>query len=318
MISFIVIGRNEGWRISNCLESIYKTIESNQLKDYELIYVDSNSTDDSIERAQKYTDVRVFKITGKYNAAIARNIGAKESKGEVLFFIDGDMEILPDFLPNVIKNDQFLYEFVSGTWIDYKYDTFGRLISKDQYDSSKKVDKLSSTTGGLFLIKRELWFEVGGMKNKMRRSQDLDIALRLAKRGIFLLRKKELLAIHHTVPYNDKKRMWKMLISGDNVYRVLLLRENILNHNEWILFLRGNYTFISLLLALILIMIFQKYIIVFLYFIVIVGRILFRKERSIRLLVSSMLYILIYEISMLLALFFYWPKSYNEKYVSMQ
>ena len=49
---------------------------------------------------KNFNEVKIYIITGKFNAAIARNIGAKEAKGDV-FFIDGDMEILPDFLPLV-------------------------------------------------------------------------------------------------------------------------------------------------------------------------------------------------------------------------
>ena len=53
MISFIVIGRNEGWKLTKCFESIYDTINYNKLINYEIIYVDSASTDDSIDR-QKF------------------------------------------------------------------------------------------------------------------------------------------------------------------------------------------------------------------------------------------------------------------------
>ena len=105
MISFIVIGRNEGWKLTKCFESIYDTINYNKLINYEIIYVDSASTDDSIDRAKNFNEVKIYIITGKFNAAIARNIGAKEAKGDVFFFIDGDMEILPDFLPLVYNEN---------------------------------------------------------------------------------------------------------------------------------------------------------------------------------------------------------------------
>ena len=79
MISFIVIGKNEAKYLARCIQSIRKTIEYNKLKKYEIIYVDSNSTDDSIKRVLKFKYVKIFKITSKPNAAIARNIGARES-----------------------------------------------------------------------------------------------------------------------------------------------------------------------------------------------------------------------------------------------
>ncbi len=78
-ISFIVIGKNEGWKISKCLGSIYSCIEKNKISNYEIIYVDSQSNDDSIERVKKYKEVKIYSIINKTNAAIARNNGAKES-----------------------------------------------------------------------------------------------------------------------------------------------------------------------------------------------------------------------------------------------
>ncbi|MDD2636668.1 MAG: glycosyltransferase, partial [Bacteroidales bacterium] len=122
MISFIIIGRNEGWKFTKCLQSVFETIEYNKLKDAEVIYVDSKSTDDSLKRAKAYKQVKVFLITGECNAAIARNIGAKESKGGILYFIDGDMEIEKDFLSHAIINNQLRYDCFTGHLDDYLYD----------------------------------------------------------------------------------------------------------------------------------------------------------------------------------------------------
>ena len=89
MISFIIIGRNEGWKLKKCILSVITTIQVNKLQKYDIIYVDSKSSDNSIEIAKEFKQVKVYKITGDTNAAIARNIGASEAKGEYFFFIDG-------------------------------------------------------------------------------------------------------------------------------------------------------------------------------------------------------------------------------------
>jgi len=114
LISFIIIGRNEGWKLTHCLESIFKSAISNLLSYYEVIYVDSQSTDDSIVRANKFANIRIFLITGKYNAAIGRNIGAKEAKGDFLFFLDGDMELHPEFIKEALRLHKKDLRFISG------------------------------------------------------------------------------------------------------------------------------------------------------------------------------------------------------------
>ena len=86
MISFVIFGHNEGWKLTNCLKSVFLTIKYNGLTMYEVIYIDSKSTDDSIERAKKFKEVKIYKLTADYNSAIARNIGSQKSIGEVLFF----------------------------------------------------------------------------------------------------------------------------------------------------------------------------------------------------------------------------------------
>lgn len=318
MISFIIIGRNEGWKLTKCLKSVFDTISRNNLKDFEVIYVDSNSVDNSIELVRQFAGVRVFRITGPCNAAIGRNIGARESNCETLFFIDGDMEIMNDFLPLVYdEKEGLIFDFVSGQLINNNFSSKGKLISKEEYYKKLETDRYEFTTGGLFLIKKELWLRVCGMKNKMKVCEDLDLGLRLSKKNIFLLRKKELLAIHNTIPSSDKKKMWSHLISGQQLYRIILLRENLFNKYAWLLFFRGNYTFIILTLTFLAVFILKNVVIISLYFFSILIRTLSKKDRSLRLIINNFLYVPIREIALLFAFLFLWPKKKKEEYIAI-
>ncbi|MGV8114989.1 MAG: glycosyltransferase [Lentimicrobium sp.] len=316
MLSFIVIGRNEGWKLKKCLESIYKTIEQNKLINSEVIYVDSQSTDNSIKHAKAFENIKVFLITGKCNAAIARNIGARESSGDVLFFIDGDMEIQGNFLPLVYNEKSgLIHEFISGRWINYNYSHDGELRSKEKYIESEFKDQFHFTTGGLFFITKHIWESVNGMKAKMKVNEDLDIGLRLAKKNTRLLRKKELLAIHHTVPYTDRIRIWRILFSGNLMYRIVLLRDNFLNKYEWKLFLRGNYTFMILFFSILLSFISHNPLGLLFYFGAVIMRTLSRKEKNLRLFITNLIYFPIYEISLIFGFFLFWPSTPTIEYV---
>jgi glycosyltransferase involved in cell wall biosynthesis len=312
MISFIIIGRNEGWKLSKCIESVFDMIKANNLKAFEIIYVDSDSKDDSIVRAKRFEEVRIIKIAGQINAAVARNVGANHAKGDVFFFIDGDMEIIPSFLSLVYDEESGLkQEFISGQFIDYEYDYNGNLLNKHSLQNKNQSDKKEFTVGGLFIIASKAWYSIGGMKNKLRRSQDIDLAIRLASKGIFLLRKKELLAIHHTIPYNDLRRSWQMLLNGSEFYRATLLRDNFSIKYQWILFFRENYSsiFLSLNFIILLIVALPFYMLIP-YFLLILARAFKPNSKSTYLKSGNkLLYFLVRDISTWYAFLFFWPSS---------
>ena len=88
-ISIIMPIYNSEKYIEECLNSlIYQTF-----KNFEIICVNDGSTDNTLNILKKYEkkDERI-KIINQYNkgAAVARNIGMKNSKGEYLIFLDSD------------------------------------------------------------------------------------------------------------------------------------------------------------------------------------------------------------------------------------
>lgn len=319
MISFIIIGRNEGKKLIKCFESVFATVLFNQIKEYEVIYVDSNSSDNSIEIVKQFKQVKIFKITGVYNAAIGRNIGYKESKGDILFFIDGDMELFPEFLANVIDEKlQLKYDFVSGQLMDYLYDDKGNYLINHRYHTGgAQKDKFYAFTGGIFLIKRKLWESVNGMKNKYKNGEDFDLGLRLAKEDIFLLRKKEMIAKHHTISYMDNKRKWKMLFDGSQFYvRGLLYREHLFNKHVYALILRNDWTLLFLLLVSLISFITETFSFYFLYvFLVILRSVIQKNNRYSDIIFNIPYYILRDILTICSFLFFYPPKNENLEYI---
>ncbi|MBU3111049.1 glycosyltransferase family 2 protein [Clostridium lacusfryxellense] len=231
-ISFIVIGKNQERTIVSCIQSILSTTSNLKIKSYEIIYVDSMSSDRSIEVIKdNFKDkVSIYRLYVYMNAAIGRNIGASKSSGDVLFFIDGDMEIEAAFLPKVYSESEGLkYDFVSGDLREHLYDQHWIKTGerKSRYNVNKKV--YQSSVGGVFLIKRELFDKVQGFRNYMRINEDIDFALRLSEHGVFLLRIPVTIALHKTFEFNKMSNVFKRLMKGDLLYSGLLLREHFLN-----------------------------------------------------------------------------------------
>ena len=96
-LGIVVIGRNEGERLKNCLLSL----DSANLP---VVYVDSGSTDGSIELACSLsTNVIELDLTIPFTAARARNIGFDTLLSlypDLIYvqFIDGDCEMVPGWL----------------------------------------------------------------------------------------------------------------------------------------------------------------------------------------------------------------------------
>ena len=69
--------------IEQCLESAFASDYPN----YEVLVVDDNSDDSTVEIIKKYP-CRLIQLDKRSGAAAARNIGAAKSRGQVLFFTD--------------------------------------------------------------------------------------------------------------------------------------------------------------------------------------------------------------------------------------
>ncbi len=310
MLSFIIIGHNEGWKITKCFQSVFDTIEYNKLSEYEVIYVDSKSTDDSIKRVKSFKFVRIFQISGVCNAAIARNIGAEEAKGSILFFIDGDMEIIPEFLKLVYnENNGLLRDFISGQLKNYNYNLNGKFENNSwQYKNVLKKDSYSITTGGIFIIIKNLWDLVSGMNPIFKRGQDLDFSLQLSKKGSKIFRKKEIIANHHTVSYQHTNRMWKTLFTGDILFaRSLLYRKHFFNKYMYRKIIRTDYSLLILLLSLLFSMFTQNCYSLIAYLLIVLFRV-FKSKNSIKTKLQLLIYFPIRDLITFFGFFFFYPK----------
>lgn len=315
-IAFIIIGKNEGIKIEKCLSSVFNAISKNQLNTYEVIYVDSNSTDDSLSYALKFNNVKIIKLTGEVNAAVARNEGAKAVDKKILFFIDGDMEINSDFLPLAIYEPSVLkHEFISGDFISIDK-TSGMESNKIKYHDLKD-DAFMVTTGGIFIIYKEFWDRLNGMKPKFRRSQDIDFGLRMSQNGIKLLRLKEIIAYHNTVFYHSKKRLWKDLFNHNQLYqKSVMYRDHILNPFIYHFLLR-EITLFALIFSIILISIIGNPFFITVFFGAHLVKVIYKKNNLVEpnSLLSSIMYYVILDIFVLLGLFIFWPSNRKKYHV---
>jgi GT2 family glycosyltransferase len=95
-IGVVVIGRNEGDRLRRCLESLRDRADS-------IVYVDSGSTDGSLETARAAgATIHELDMSLSFNPARARSEGFDMLRAErapaYVQFVDGDCEVQPGWL----------------------------------------------------------------------------------------------------------------------------------------------------------------------------------------------------------------------------
>jgi glycosyltransferase involved in cell wall biosynthesis len=97
----VVIGRNEGERLRRCLVSLVDQVDV-------LVYVDSGSSDDSIELAERVAAAVVaIDMSKPFTAARARNAGFKRLRQicpecELVQFVDGDCELVAGWIDQAV------------------------------------------------------------------------------------------------------------------------------------------------------------------------------------------------------------------------
>ena len=100
LVSAVIIGRNEGARLTRCIESVIAA--GGEGYDLEIIYVDSASSDDSVARARGLGASVLEVRPERPSAALGLNAGWRHAAGEYVLFLDGDTILQPQFVSRAL------------------------------------------------------------------------------------------------------------------------------------------------------------------------------------------------------------------------
>ena len=175
--------------LDECIQSI---ITNTHDIDYEIIVVDNNCKDGSINYiVEKFSEINI--VTSKSNKGYAGgcNLGAQHANGEFLFFLNNDTTITKDCINTLIKSIQknnkmasiqpkiknyynqnkFDYAGGNGGYIDYLGYPFarGRILNTleedlGQYDTEEKIFWASGTG---FITKKNIFNQIGGFDESL-------------------------------------------------------------------------------------------------------------------------------------------------------
>lgn len=154
----------------------------------EIIYVDSNSTDNSVKMA-KGLGVKVVQLPpGPSTAARGRNAGYHQSSAPFVFFIDGDTIIDPNFLRKAIQHLQEHPEVaaVSGhrREMNPKHSIYNRVLDLDWISPKGEA----AYCGGDAVIRREALEIAGPYCEDLVAGEEPELCHRIRQEGYVIHR----------------------------------------------------------------------------------------------------------------------------------
>ena len=190
LVSIIIVNYNGLELLKKCLMSLSKI----QFINYEIILVDNNSSDNSVNYVTKnFPQIILIKLDENKGFAEPNNIASKIAKGEYLLFLNNDTIVTENFLTellNVIKNNEKIAICQSlllkpGGEIDSSGDFIDPL---GVVYSSKTIPKtereISSARGACMLIRKVIFDELNGFDEKFFVSfEDVDLGWRAWIKG---------------------------------------------------------------------------------------------------------------------------------------
>ena len=196
-ISIIIPNYNGSQTIGKCLDSIFAKNDY----DREAIVVDDCSEDGSLDIIRKYP-CRLIQLERRAGASAARNAGAFNSKGDVLFFMDADCLLQQDTLA-IIRRDLAAYppEVVfGGTYTPMAHDPVffsqfqSAFINYFETKNSSNPDYLATHA---LAIHTETFRKLGGFtENFLPILEDVEFCHRLRRAGFRLVMDPDLQVRH--------------------------------------------------------------------------------------------------------------------------
>jgi GT2 family glycosyltransferase len=184
-VSVIIVNYNGKKLLEKCLESLFKVEYDN----FEVIVVDNNSTDDSVQFITKiYPSIIIIKLDSNKGFAEPNNLGAKIAKGDFLLLLNNDTIVTPNFISemiNVIKNDKKIaicqsLLLKSDNSIDSSGDFVDELgVCFNSKSPISEIRDIFSARGASMLIQKKIFNIMGGFDEKFFATfEDVDLGWR--------------------------------------------------------------------------------------------------------------------------------------------
>jgi glycosyltransferase involved in cell wall biosynthesis len=173
------------WNREEVIELAIKSVLNQQYQNWELIIVDDGSTDGTQKLLEKYlNDKRVRYLHQDHRGcSVARNKGLAESKGEVIAYVDSDVEWFPGYLANLVDafgKDEELDAVYTAQLVEDRENSFSYVRCED-FDYGK-LCRENYIDLNVFSHRRRLYEREGGFDENLDRLIDWDLIRRYGEK----------------------------------------------------------------------------------------------------------------------------------------
>ena len=184
-VSIIIVNYNGKELLQKCLDSLLKVNYDN----FEIILVDNNSTDGTVEFITKnYPSLIIIKLDSNKGFAEPNNVAAKISKGKYLLFLNNDTVVTPNFISEMVKVMETDKKIAICQSLllkpDGSVDSSGDFIDHlgVVYNSKTEIDEIrevSSARGASMLVRSDIFKKLDGFDQKFFVTfEDVDLCWR--------------------------------------------------------------------------------------------------------------------------------------------
>lgn len=192
LLSIVILNYNGEKYLKRTLPPLFGLSYPN----YEILVIDNNSTDDSLEFLKTLEQIKI--IENKVNLGFSRgkNIGVSNAKGDYVLLLDNDILIRDKNILNIlIDNYSNKFAFMQiplldenesktqyyGVYFPWHGITFlNKFIEMNKIlNYPEKIIKVPAVTGGCMFFRKSVWNEIGGFdESQMFNIDDVDIGPR--------------------------------------------------------------------------------------------------------------------------------------------
>lgn len=197
-LAVVLIGKNQAWNIARLIESVLQGTTC--VSSREVVLVDSASTDETVEVASRYP-VTILRLRSDQplTPAAGRYIGSKHTTGDLVLFLDGDMELCQGWLERALQiiQDRPKVAVVTGQVIDLPK-TGGPddkpPLAKTGADATIEV----LYSGGAAMYRRSVLEQVGTFNPYLYSDEEPELCIRIRHAGYGIVRLQYPIAYHYS------------------------------------------------------------------------------------------------------------------------